>query len=176
MDHLIYMTASVLIYSIGYLSLRQPQIFDRVIQKPEDEPVPELKTKPVEVTSYKKSGLTEVEAQNHLKNLLQIMETEKPYLNSDLTLRDLAEKLSLSTHNLSEILNTRLNQNFYDFINRFRVEEVKRRLADNESEKYSLLAVAFDSGFNSKAGFNTVFKKQTGTTPSQYRKQLKVTE
>jgi len=171
MDHLIYMTASVLIYSIGYLSLRQPEIF-QVIQKSEAEPAPESKTKTSEETSYKKSGLTDLEAQNHLKNLLQIMETDKPYLNSDLTLRDLAGKLSMSTHNLSEILNTRLNQNFYDFINRYRVEEVKRRLADNESEKYSLLAIAFDSGFNSKAGFNTIFKKHTNTTPSQYRKQL----
>ena len=100
------------------------------------------------------------------------METDKPYLNSELTLRELAGKLSMSTHNLSEILNTRLNQNFYDFINRYRVEEVKRRLAENESEKYNLIAIAFDSGFNSKSAFNTIFKKQTGTTPSQYRKQL----
>jgi len=106
-----------------------------------------------------------------LKNLLQIMETDKPYLNSDLTLRELAGKLSMSTHNLSEILNTRLNQNFYDFINRYRVEEVKRKLAEKESENFSLIAIAFDSGFNSKSTFNTIFKKYTGTTPSQYRKQ-----
>ncbi len=172
MDYMIYMTASVLIYSIGYLSLRQPQIFEPVIQKSETEPAQESTTKTGEGTSYKKSGLTDEEAQNHLKNLLQMMDTDKAYLNSDLTLRDLAGKLSMSTHNLSEILNTRLNQNFYDFINRYRVEEVKRRLAENESEKYSLLAIAFDSGFNSKAGFNTIFKKQTNTTPSQYRKQL----
>ena len=100
------------------------------------------------------------------------METDKLYLNSDLTLRELAEKLSISPHNLSEILNTRLNQSFYDFINRYRVEEVKRRLADNDSDKYSLIAIAFDSGFNSKSSFNTIFKKQTGSTPSQYRNQI----
>lgn len=172
MDYLIYMGASILIYSIGYLSLRQPQIFDPMMQKSEPEPEEKSGIKTGESTSYQKSGLAEAEAQNYLKNLLQMMETDKPYLNSDLTLRDLAGKLSMSTHNLSEILNTRLNQNFYDFINRYRIEEVKRRLAEGESEKYNLIAIAFDSGFNSKSAFNTIFKKQTGTTPSQYRKQL----
>jgi AraC-like DNA-binding protein len=167
------MAASVLIYSIGYLSLRQPQIFARVVQKSEAEPALNSKIQTEERISYQKSGLTDVEAQNYLNNLLQIMEADKPYLNSDLTLQELAGKLSISTHNLSEIINTRLNRNFYDFINGYRVEEVKRRLADTESEKYSLLAIAFDSGFNSKSAFNTIFKKHTNTTPSQYRKQLK---
>ncbi|MBE0539563.1 MAG: AraC family transcriptional regulator [Ignavibacterium sp.] len=172
MDGFIYMSASVLIYSIGYLSLRQPQIFDQVINKSEERPEPERKTKTAEITSYQKSGLADTEAKSHLDNLLRMMNTDKPYLNCDLTLRNLAEKLSVSPHNLSEILNTRINQNFYDFINRYRVEEVKRRLAENESQKYNLIAIAFDSGFNSKSAFNTIFKKHTGTTPSQYRKQL----
>ena len=171
MDQFIYMSASVLIYSIGYLSLRQPQIFQPAVQELNAEPNQDSKIK-TEGVSYQKSGLSNTEAQNYLKNLLKVMETDKLYLNSDLTLRELAEKLSMSPHNLSEILNTRLNQNFYDFINHYRVEEVKRRLADNESEKYSLIAIAFDSGFNSKSSFNTIFKKQTGSTPSQYRNQI----
>jgi AraC-like DNA-binding protein len=171
MDQFIYMAASILIYSIGYLSLRQPQIFQPAIKELNAPPIHDSNIK-TEVASYQKSGLSDTEAQNHLKNLLKVMATDKLYLNSDLTLRELAEKLSMSPHNLSEILNTRLNQNFYDFINHYRVEEVKRRLADNESEKYSLIAVAFDSGFNSKSSFNTIFKKQTGSTPSQYRKQM----
>jgi AraC-like DNA-binding protein len=172
MDYLIYTAASVLIYSIGYLSLRQPQIFEPTIQKKDSESPPSSGTKTNERMSYLKSGLTETEAQNHLKNLLHVMKNDKPHLNSELTLRELAEKLSVSTHNLSEILNTRLNQNFYDFINGYRVEEVKRRMGDKESENFSLLAIAFDSGFNSKSTFNTIFKKHTGETPSQYRKQL----
>lgn len=172
MDYLIYTTASILIYSVGYLSLRQPLIFEPLIQKAEAEPELDSTTKTEVRTSYQKSGLLDTEAQSYLKNLLDIMETEKPHLNCDLTLRELAGKLSISTHNLSEILNTRLNQSFYDFINRYRVEEVKRRLADKESDNFSLVAIAFDSGFNSKSTFNTIFKKQTGTTPSQYRKQL----
>jgi AraC-like DNA-binding protein len=173
MDLFIYLAASIVIYSIGYLSLRQPQIFSPGTQKSDTVPVisPEEQTR--ESTSYKKSGLTDEEALNYQKNIIQMMETDKPYLNNELTLRELADKLSMSTHNLSEILNTRLKQNFFDFINGYRVEEVKRRLADNESEKYNLIAIAFDSGFNSKSTFNTIFKKYTGVTPSQYRKQLK---
>lgn len=171
MDHLIYMAASVVIYSIGYLSLQQPQIFQPAIQKIKKDSETVIKPQTGEVKSYLKSGLNDAEAQDHLKKLLHIMETDKPYLNSELTLRDLAEKLSISAHNLSELLNTKLNQSFYDFVNRYRVEEVKRRLAEGESEKYNLISIAFDSGFNSKTAFNTIFKKQTGTTPSQYRKQ-----
>ena len=172
MDYLIYTAASILIYSIGYLSLRQPLIFEPSGQKTDAESGLNSKTKIEERISYQKSGLTNTEAESYLNNLLHMMETEKPYLNSELTLRELAEKLSMSTHNLSEILNTKLNQNFYDFINRYRVEEVKRRLADKGSDNFSLVAIAFDSGFNSKSTFNTIFKKLTGTTPSQYRKQL----
>jgi AraC-like DNA-binding protein len=172
MDSLIYMAASVLIYSIGYLSLRQPQILNQGVQESEKRRSNPTKIKTGETARYQKSGLSEEEAQKYLKQLLQKMETDKPYLNSELTLKDLANNLSMSMHNLSEILNTRLNQNFYDFINHYRVEEVKRRLADGESKTYSLIAIAFDSGFKSKSTFNTIFKKQTGTTPSQFRKQL----
>jgi AraC-like DNA-binding protein len=57
-------------------------------------------------------------------------------------------------------------------VNRYRVEEVKRKLAEGESEKFNLIAIAFDSGFNSKSAFNTIFKKHTGVTPSAYRKQI----
>lgn len=171
MDFLIYTSASILIYSIGYFSLRQPQIFER-IQKPNSEVLTGSVVKPVEAASYQKSGLTESDAQFYLKNLLMLMDAEKPYLNSELTIRELADKLSLSTHNLSEILNTRLNQKFYDFINRYRVEEVKRRLSVNNSQKYSLISIAFDSGFNSKSTFNIMFKKFTGMTPSDYRNRL----
>jgi AraC-like DNA-binding protein len=173
MDHFIYIAASILIYSIGYFSLRQPQIFTQVVDDSVEKPLLDSKIETEERISYQKSGLTDEEAQSHLKDLLQIMDIKKPYLNSDLTLKDLAAELSISQHNLSEILNTQLNRNFYDFVNGYRIEEVKRRMSDLESEKYSLLAIAYDSGFNSKSAFNTIFKKQTNVTPSQYRSQLK---
>lgn len=169
-DLLIYTAASVLIYSIGYFSLKQPQIFESLLFPPETDS--KSKTTKDQRASYNKSGLTDEIAKNHLNKLIKLMETEKPFLNSELTLRELAEKLSISPHNLSELLNTKLNKNFYDFINHYRIEEFKRRLSDPTSDKFSLIALAFDSGFNSKSTFNTIFKKFTGITPSQYRKQF----
>ena len=173
MDQFIYLAASILIYSIGYLALRQPEIFNAAVTKSGTVKIIGSEEQSEKSISYQKSGLSEEEALDYQRNLLELMDRDKPYLNNELTLRDLAHKLSMSTHNLSEILNTRINQNFYDFINSYRVEEVKQRLEQGESEKYSLIAIAFDSGFNSKTAFNTIFKKVTGVTPSQYRKQLK---
>ena len=97
------------------------------------------------------------------------MAETRPYLDSQLTLQDLAEELAISPHNLSEVINTQAGKNFYDFVNGYRVEEAKRRLRDPRHANLTILAVATDSGFNSKATFNAFFKRSTGQTPSQYR-------
>jgi AraC-like DNA-binding protein len=101
------------------------------------------------------------------------MEEEKPYLNPNLTLNDLSNKLGISNHNLSEILNTHLKQNFFDFVNQYRVEEVKKYLADEGNDHLTLLSIAFDAGFNSKSGFNAIFKKYIHVTPSEYRQRMR---
>ena len=98
------------------------------------------------------------------------MESETPYLDSGITLIDLAEKLGMNRGELSEVINVGAEKNFNDFVNHYRVEEVKRKLQQGEGEKYSLLAIALDCGFNSKATFNRVFKKLTGQSPSDYQK------
>ena len=112
-------------------------------------------------------------ASEYIKNkLIGIMQNEKPYLDGDLTLNKLAEILSVSTHHLSEVINTKLNQNYYDFINKYRVEEFINKLKNPANEKYSLLSLAFDSGFKSKTSFNTIFKKLTNKTPSEYKSSM----
>jgi len=148
---------TIFIFTIGYLGLRQPEI---VLSTEE-----EIITK-----KYEKSTLTDEKGEEHLNRLLKLMETEKPHLKSDLTLQKLAAMLEISTHHLSQIINERLNQNFFDFINRYRTEDAKQKLLSKDFKNYTILAIAEECGFNSKSSFNTAFKKFTGMTPSEYRK------
>lgn len=94
---------------------------------------------------------------------------EKPYLDPELTLTQLAERINISPHHLSQIINEQFQLNFFEYINQFRVEEVKSRICNPKYESYSLLGIAMDSGFNSKSAFNRVFKKLTHQTPSQFK-------
>lgn len=101
--------------------------------------------------------------------LAAYMDNENPWLDPDLTLSNLAEQLGLNAAQLSYLVNTGFEQNFNDFVNTYRVEEVKRKLALPDFQHLSLLGIAFESGFNSKATFNRAFKKLTGHAPSQYK-------
>ena len=98
--------------------------------------------------------------------LLELMMIERPYLNPKLTLTELAKILSISNNHLSQIINQYEEVNFHDFVNKYRVEDFIQRAQSNQS--FSLLAHAFDSGFNSKSTFNSVFKKFKSVTPSQF--------
>lgn len=104
--------------------------------------------------------------------LQDIMETEKPYLESQLTLKELSKKCGVNTTVLSHAINKGFGKNFNDFINEYRINEVKKILTSNEADDETFLDIAFDSGFNSKATFNRAFKKFTGVSPKEYRENL----
>jgi AraC-like DNA-binding protein len=106
--------------------------------------------------------------EKHRPHLAEFMEMERPWLDPELTLSVLAERIGLNASQLSFLVNNGFQQNFNDFVNTYRVEEVKRKLNLPEFQHLSLLGVAFESGFNSKATFNRAFKKLTGNAPSQY--------
>ena len=100
------------------------------------------------------------------------MESDQPWRDSELTLSDLAARLDSTPHKLSEALNTRVGQTFYDFVNGYRVREVQRRITAGEARSLKMLALAMDAGFASKSTFNEVFKKHTRQTPSGFRQTV----
>jgi len=128
--------------------------------------------RPELLTKYEKSNLSKEEAASYVNEMNQWMKLEKPYLDSNLSLGDLAEKLNLPGHIVSEVLNGYLKQNFYDYVNNFRIEEFKNLAKQSENVKVASLNLAFEAGFNSKTTFNTSFKKFTGVTPSHFRSSL----
>ncbi|MDX1829225.1 MAG: AraC family transcriptional regulator [Lutibacter sp.] len=158
----LFLSLSVFVILIGYFGLKQKVIFSGDAEN-EQIFVEETKVK------YAGSRLTEAEANQFVDKLNNFMVTEKPYLNPNLTLQELASELEISTHYLSQIINEKFNLNFFDYINQFRVEEFKVKISDPKFENYSFLGIAFDCGFNSKSAFNRIFKKFTNLTPSQYK-------
>ncbi len=125
-----------------------------------------------ETLKYERSALPDHEAKAVQKQLENLMDSQRPYLDPDLSLPSLAERLGLARNTLSYVINQRLGRNFYDFVNEYRVKEVKRLMEDPARRDHKLLAIAFDAGFNSKPAFNAVFRKMTGLTPSDYRRGL----
>lgn len=105
------------------------------------------------------------------EELKSYVELKKPYLDPDLSIAKLAEQVDLPTSKLSRLINQYGNATFFEFINSYRVEEVKSMIHDQQNAHLSLLGIALDSGFNNKASFNRTFKKYTGMTPSQFQKQ-----
>lgn len=186
-DDFVSLAMAVLVYGIGYMGLRQPEIFryetaeypipraalpaerpPEPLPVAQSEPQPEPQPEP-SAPRYERSGLSERQAQRLRDALLALMERERPWQDSGLTLADLSARLSTTPHKLSEVLNSQLGQSFYDFVNGYRVREVQRRIAAGDAERLTMLSLALDAGFASKSTFNLVFKKHTNLTPSDFR-------
>ncbi|MBI2430035.1 MAG: AraC family transcriptional regulator [Ignavibacteriales bacterium] len=161
---------AVYVYAMGFVGLLKSEIFASPDVERTMHEISEIDhAGEPSATKYEKSGLTEETAQSIVTRLLELMEKEKLYTHPSLTLSQLSEKLSVSSHNLSEVINSQLKKNFYDFVNGYRIEQVKKDLVDPSKQHIKILSLAFDTGFNSKATFNTLFKEVTGRTPSEYR-------
>jgi len=117
------------------------------------------------------SSAEKSEREHTIQTALQLMHNEKPYLDPELTLDQLAAKMQVKPRALSQAINDVLQQNFFDFINRYRIEEAARLLTNPKDEKITVLEVLYQVGFNSKSSFNTLFKKYTGLTPTEFRKK-----
>lgn len=172
---------AVLVYGIGYMGLRQPEVFrfatvESPVQQlqadavhPVPVPVPVSAAAP---SAPERSRLGDAEARQLRESLVMLMEKEQPWRESDLTLPDLARRLDSTPHKISAVLNDAIGQTFYDFVNGYRVREVQRRIEAGDARSLKMLALAMDAGFASKSAFNEVFKKHTRQTPSAFRQAV----
>ncbi|MFA6232634.1 MAG: helix-turn-helix transcriptional regulator [Bacteroidota bacterium] len=162
----------VLVYVLGYLGLSRSEVLEAPAvhdSLSELSQYRERDTDPSIEIRYAKSGLGEDRAEEAAAQLLKLMEKDLLYTDSGLTLPHLASLVGVTPHNLSEVINTRFQQNFFDFINSYRLRQVQIDLNDPAKQHLTVLAIAFDAGFNSKTSFNTIFKKNLGMTPSEFR-------
>lgn len=159
-------------FAFSFYGIKQPGIFNELYAERRDASKKVVLRDPN--IKYERSGLKETDAEKYLTRLLRYMEAKKPYLDVDLTIQDVAKSLNISRHYLTQVINERLNRNFYQFINEYRIEEVKRLLEDENYKKYTLTAIAFEAGFNSKSSFNSAFKEIAGMTPSEYREKQNI--
>jgi AraC-like DNA-binding protein len=132
---------------------------------------PDIFTGVEEEVKYKSSKLTKEEAENWINKLTQHVVLNKPYLNPEFTLNQLAENTNIPPRILSQIINEYFNQNFYDYVNKLRIEESKKFLLDSSNKK-TILEILYTVGFNSKSSYNVAFKKNTGLTPTEFRRKV----
>lgn len=166
-DQVTLLLTAILVYTIGFMGMRQPEVFVRppAIQPEAADP---LAVDEFVVASYARSGM-DAERAARLEQEVRRVLSEGLYRQANLSLQDLAEAVGSSAHNVTQVLNTRIGQSFYDFVNGYRVEEARQRLADPAQAHLTVISIGLDAGFNSKSSFNAVFKKMTGQTPSAFR-------
>jgi AraC-like DNA-binding protein len=155
--YMIYAAFSFLPFFLSFIAIQQ-----KIIYAPHT----------VAVAKYERSSLSGHDSKALAEQVSKLMSDEKPYLNGKLTIRDLADQMNLSAKQLSQVINENFRQNFFNYVNRYRVEEAKRKMHDKQFDHLKILMVGLDCGFNTKSSFNSTFKKITGQTPSEYKASL----
>lgn len=169
----LFLSLSAFVILIGYYGLNQREVFINLMPFVDNEEDVKVHKEIERIKPDVENGEYYV-LEEMYNDVLGFMLKEQPYLDPELTLPKLAKEVGIPAHQLSQIINEFHKDNFFNFINQYRVEEVKSKMQDEKFENYSLLAIAFDSGFNSKSAFNRVFKKMTQMTPSQYKMSISV--
>jgi len=157
LDFLTAIGSTLLIYFIGYYTLLHPRIFHPLKQE-------ETKKENAKLEVENKEILYD----DFLAKMVLRMETDKIYRNPELTLQSFSDKVNIPSYLVSKIINTKTGLNFYNFVNRYRIEEVKQELKKSTSPK--IMQIAFAAGFNTKSSFYNYFKKDTGLSPKDYIK------
>ncbi len=157
---LFWLGISLFIYWIGYYSILKPEILTQVFKNESNKRASEQ--------------LDKETISRHKNALIELFDQEKIYLDPDLTLQQLADKVGINEKKLSQVLNSGFNQTFYNLINQYRVEEVKRCLQLAQHSQSKLEVLAYEAGFKSPSTFNRQFKKFTQMTPKAYRETCSV--
>lgn len=153
-----YSMLLVFIYIFGFYGLKQEDLFKR-------------KNNPVILPKPQTLNISSASREKIKNSLFHYFEKESPFLNPDLNMSLLSEKLKIPKHHITEVLNNDLNKNFFQFVNEYRVEAVKIKLSDPKNP-YSIEAIGYECGFNSKSTFFSVFKNITGMTPSEFKNKM----
>ncbi|GAA0749657.1 hypothetical protein GCM10009431_29500 [Gaetbulibacter jejuensis] len=158
---IVVVAMALMVLYISYMAQVQPKVFSK-----------EIILKNTEFFSkYQKSGLTKSLSNELKQNLITLMVDHKIFMDNSLNLESLSEKLETSRHNTSQIINEHFNMNFFELVNKFRVEEAIQmlKLSDKNTQ---IIDVAYAVGYNNKVTFNKAFKKETSLTPSQFLKSV----
>jgi len=156
------------LYFVSFQAYQHKNLFDGEQQIPEEE------YGNSETAHDEEPQVGQPENIAMVQTLRRHMEKAEPYLNASLTIYQLARELSMSVQELSTLINHSLHQHFFDFVNEYRIKKATDLLKDPEKQKLTILEILYEVGFNSKSSFNTVFKKFTGSTPTEYRKKYQV--
>jgi len=166
-DYITMISLCIWIGYLGYYGVNQTKVLlpDFLIESEATVKTNDTRSNPLANTS-------EAELNALKENLINFLENGKPYLEEELNLSTLANQLDTTDKKLSTLLNQYMNTTFYDLINSYRVASVKEKMASGDYDGLTLLGIAYESGFKSKTSFNRIFKKETGLSPSEYKKQL----
>lgn len=167
--------ATPYIYGATYKGITQPTIWQIEKKNIPQQQVAAAETiqQVFEKPQQPKQVIQDNRAEEIISKVMVVMENDKLYQEPELTLQNLSDKLGYPAYQVSLVINEGMKKTFYDLVNSYRVEEAKRLLLDPKSKNYTILSVGFEAGFNSKTTFNTVFKKFTGLTPTEYRDKQK---
>jgi AraC-like DNA-binding protein len=155
-DYLGALFIVLFVYYFTYAILREPGYYIRTIS---------TRNRP----KYSNSSMDKLRAETYISQIGQYLEEKKPYLDENLKLPDVADTLGLSVNDLSQVINEGMGKTFPDLLNEYRLKEVKRKLLDPAQDYKTILALSLESGFQSKASFNRIFKAKEGMTPSEFR-------
>ena len=151
------------VFYVAYITYAQPEIFKGVVKLVD----------PVKLFKYKTSGLTTSYSLELKESLITLLTKDKVHRENSISLQMLSEKLGTTRHNTSQVINEHFNLNFFELINKYRIEDALEILNDNNQNHITIIEVAYKVGFNNKVTFNKFFKKHLLQTPSEYIKSLK---